>query len=80
MSKETEKFWTDLCKPLVGKIVHSVRYMTDAEMESMGWYSKPLVIVFTDGTYVYSSADDEGNDGGALFTNLKGVDVIPVIR
>jgi hypothetical protein len=80
MSKETEKIWTDKCKVLIGKTVKSVRYMTDEEMEKFGWYSKPLVIQFTDGTYLYSSADDEGNDGGALFTNLKGLDVIPVIR
>jgi hypothetical protein len=53
--------------------------MTEKEMEGLGWYSKALVIIFTDGTYLFPSADDEGNDAGALFTNIKGLETIPVI-
>jgi hypothetical protein len=53
--------------------------MTEKEMEGLGWYSKALVIIFTDGTYMFPSADEEGNDAGVLFTNIKELDIIPKI-
>ena len=31
----------------------------------MGWYKRPLIIFFTDGSYLMLQNDDEGNDGGA---------------
>jgi len=79
MSKETEKIWTKKCRVLIGKKIVNVRYLTKKEMEYLGWYSKSLVIFFDDGTYIYPSQDDEGNDGGSLFTNIKGLLTIPVI-
>jgi hypothetical protein len=45
--------------------------MTKAECKNMGWESRPLAIFFTDGSYVFPSMDDEGNDGGALFGTTK---------
>jgi len=35
--------------------------------EQMGWYSRPIVIHLDDGSMIFPSQDDEGNDGGALF-------------
>ncbi len=64
---------------LVGKTIQSVRYMTDAEMEDFMWYKKPVIITFTDGSYIIPQRDDEGNDGGALFTSDDNLDIIPVI-
>lgn len=52
---------------LVGKKIESVRYMTEQEREGMGWYKRPLVIRFTDGSFLLSQKDDEGNDGGAMY-------------
>lgn len=67
-----EKHWNDLAKKqLVGKTIASVRYMTQKEADNMGWDSRPLAIFFTDGSYVFPSMDDEGNDGGALFGTTK---------
>jgi hypothetical protein len=75
------KQWHDAStKFLVGKTIKFVRYMTEEEADDMGWHSKPLVIFFTDGSHLFSSADDEGNDGGALFTSDEDLPCIPVMR
>lgn len=72
--------WTrEINKFLKGKTIKNVRYLNDKEMEGMMWYNRPVVIFFTDGSYIIPSADDEGNDGGALFTSDEGnLSVIPV--
>ena len=46
------------------------------------WDKRPLVIRFTDGTYIIPMRDDEGNDGGSLYYGDKenGDDVIPTIQ
>ncbi len=64
---------------LVGKKIKQVRYLTDKEVESLGWYSSALVIFFEDGSHFFPSKDDEGNDAGALFTSDKKMPTIPVI-
>jgi hypothetical protein len=64
---------------LVGKTIKSVRYMTDAEMEDFMWYKKPVIIDFTDGSYMIPQSDDEGNNGGSLYTSDAELGVIPTI-
>jgi len=64
---------------LVGKTIESVRYMNNTEMEDFMWNKKPVIIKFTDGSYIIPQRDDEGNDGGALFTSDDDLDIIPVI-
>ena len=79
----TDAYWAkEASKALKGKKVESVRYMTKAEAKAMGWYSRPVVIQFTDGTLIFPSQDDEGNDGGAMFgQDPKGKDLtMPVLR
>ena len=68
-------------KLLVGKTITHVRYLKDEEMEGMAWYSRPVVIIFNDGSMLIPQSDDEGNDGGAmLFQDKDGNhDTIPVI-
>jgi hypothetical protein len=62
------KRWEDYGKKhLLNKTIKMVRYMSDEEQEAMGWYHKPLVIQLDDGTLLIPSADDEGNEAGALF-------------
>jgi hypothetical protein len=41
--------------------------MTKQEAKAMYWESRPLAIFFTDGSLIFPSMDDEGNDGGTLF-------------
>lgn len=64
-------------KLLVGRRIKSVRYMTKDEAGELYWSKRPLVITFDNGSYMFASADDEGNNGGALFLNQS--DVIPTI-
>ena len=54
-------------KHLLGRKIVKIRYLSKKECELMGWFSRPIVIHFDDGSLVYPSQDDEGNDGGVLF-------------
>jgi len=63
-----EERWTKYgVDRLVGKRVVAVRYMDKEECEHMGWESRPIAIFFNDGSFIFPSRDDEGNDAGALF-------------
>jgi hypothetical protein len=74
-----DEFWNKRAQVLVGKTIKEVRYMTDEEAEEAMWYSKPLVIFFTDGTYIFPQKDDEGNDGGAIYGSHNEL-IFPVTR
>lgn len=77
---KTEQRWIKAAGGLLrGKTVDHVRYMSEAERDQLGWSRRAIVIVFQDGSYVFPSRDDEGNDAGALFTGNEAVPVIPVI-
>ena len=77
---DTRKIWTERCKKhLVCKKIVQVRYLNKKEMDDLGWEQTPLVIFLNDGSYMFPSRDDEGNDGGSLFTSFKDLSVIPVI-
>ena len=79
-SKETEDRWTKAASDqLKGRKIVRVRYMTAAEADELGWRCRPLVLHLDDGNLIFSSEDDEGNDGGALFTNNDKTPVLPVI-
>jgi len=79
-NKALVKKWNTKCNlALVGKTVQVVRYLTDQEQKQLGWDNKSLVIIFNGGICVFASSDDEGNSAGALFTNIKGLETIPVI-
>ena len=76
-----DAIWTELCADkLLGRTVKAVRYMTDDEAEANGWYQKPLIIIFDDESFIVPMQDDEGNDGGSLFTGWPDLPTIPVIR
>jgi hypothetical protein len=65
---------------LVGRTIKAVRYLHPEEVENLGWYSRSVVFELDNGTLVWPSADDEGNDAGALFTTDERADTLPVIR
>lgn len=71
--------WNERAQSLVGKKIVEARYMTPEEVEAQGWSQAVIVLIFDDGTYVYPSMDDEGNNGGALFGSSGEYD-FPVIR
>lgn len=77
---ETEKRWTKIAADLlVGRRIVLVRYMKEQEAQDMGWGGRPIVLVLDDGNLIYPSMDDEGNDGGALFTNDEKQPVLPTL-
>lgn len=83
MEKEKilKQFTDEASKLLLGKKIVKVRYLKDEEMEMLGWYNRSIVLQLEDGTFVFPSADDEGNNAGALFFSTKENPngVIPVI-
>jgi hypothetical protein len=64
---------------LIGRKIVAVRYMGDDEAKEFGWYQRPVVIQLDDGNLIYPSADDEGNNGGALFTSNEADPVLPTL-
>ena len=80
MSKDYAKEWTDKAAALlVGRTITEVRYLTDAERKGLGWHGRPIAIRLDDGTWLWPSSDDEGNNAGALFTTDTTLMTIPVI-
>ena len=79
--KDYEMHWVkEAEEQLLGRKIVRVRYMTAEEAQDMDWYSRPVVFELDDGNLIYPSADDEGNNGGALFTNNQANPVLPVLR
>lgn len=52
---------------VVNRQIVAVRPMTKAEREAEGWCRPATVLVLDNGTILYPSRDDEGNDAGVLF-------------
>jgi len=81
MSKDntTDRWEKKISSELVGKTIAEVRYLTKYEVEEMMWDKVPLAITFTDGSWIFPMADDEGNDGGSFATSIEGLETIPVM-
>lgn len=77
---DIEKRWTtEARRQLLGRRIVQVRYMTEAEAGDLDWGSRPVVIQLDDGALIWAAADDEGNDGGAIFTTNEIQPVLPVL-
>ena len=76
------KYWQDLVnKHLVGKYITKVEWLNPKDsMKLLGWDCQPCEIHLNDGTVITPSADDEGNNAGALFTNIRELPCCPVFR
>jgi hypothetical protein len=71
----------EVSKRLVGKIITKVKWLdADNTYKLFGWTHQPCEIHLNDGTILTPSADDEGNGAGAIFTNIKDLQVLPVFR
>ena len=64
---------------LEGKTIVKVAYFSKDEVKDMMWHKRPITLHLDDGGILIPSMDDEGNDGGAIITNYKNLDTIPVI-
>jgi hypothetical protein len=56
----------EVFKELIGKKIVEVRHMSREEADTWGWYYRPVIISFEDGTTLVPTRDDEQNDGGAM--------------
>jgi len=76
-----DKYEEQLNKRLAGRTIKKVKWLSaEDSKEFFGWDYQPLEIYLDDGTILTPSADDEGNNAGAIFTNIKGFETIPVER
>jgi|TARA_R100000152_G_C6702589_1_gene131809 ethanolamine utilization protein EutQ (cupin superfamily) len=75
-------YWTKKVKEhLIGKKIIDIKWMSPkVAEEDFAWYSQPCEIYLEDGIILTPSRDDEGNDGGAILTNLVDLPTIPVFR
>lgn len=68
MGETTENHFTAVASEnFVGKKIKRVRYLTRKEAGRMGWHHRSIMLILEDGTMLFPSRDDEGNDAGALF-------------
>ena len=69
MSKQTVgEYWTKVAKKkFIGRKIIGVRYMTEKEADASGWDNSSVVLFLDDGSHLFPSMDDEGNNAGALF-------------
>lgn len=80
-TKDWNKHWDKVASDLLlGCKITEVRYFTEEEAEHMGWTNRPVALLLDSGIWVYPSCDDEGNEGGALFTTDGKEPVLPVLR
>tara|TARA_R110000737_G_scaffold345897_1_gene375016 strand:+ start:621 stop:857 length:237 start_codon:yes stop_codon:yes gene_type:complete len=76
----TKKLWEKgISRFLVGKTIKKIRYLTKKEADDCGFFKMPIVIIFTDESYMFPMSDDEGNDGGAIATSSEELPTIPVM-
>ena len=73
-----DSYWQDLAnKHLVGRTIVKTEWLKPTEAKRiMGWDQQPLELFLDNGTILTPSRDDEGNDAGALFTNIKNKEMI----
>ena len=78
--QKTRNLWTRRVeKALLGKKITKIEYLSNEEAERYDWYKVPIAIQLDNKYWLVPMADDEGNDGGAISTNIKDLPVIPVI-
>ena len=66
-------YWQDLVdKHLVGRTIVKAEWLKPSEAKRLlGWDCQPIELFLDNGTILTPSMDDEGNNAGALFTNIK---------
>jgi len=65
---------------LVGKTIQSLGYLDEDEKNNLLWDKSAIVLELNDGTLLFPSMDDEGNEAGAMFIQTeKELERIPVI-
>ena len=81
MSKlnQSNKFMVkDLTQMLKGRKVEEIRWFSNKECLDAGWNHRPVEIILEGGISFVPMADDEGNNGGAISTNIRNFETIYV--
>lgn len=79
-TQDYQKIWSkNATKAMKNLVVKQVRRMSQKELDDYGWRRSAPVIEFTNGLKIIASMDDEGNDAGALMSNLRDLPVLPII-
>jgi hypothetical protein len=77
-----DKKWLEKVESaLIGRKIIKVKYLNaKTSMDVFGWNYQPFEIYLDNGVILTPSADDEGNNAGAIFTNVEEIGVIGVER
>ncbi len=82
---ELREVWANNVAPhLVGRKIIGVEWQSDKEKEAFGFYNSAVKILVENGKdgdpiVLTAMRDDEGNDAGAIATNIVGIQTLPVI-
>ena len=75
-----QEYWTEkINKELLGRKITKIEYLTQKELDDNMWDKSPIAIELDNRIWLVQMADDEGNDGGSISTNIKNLSVIPTI-
>ena len=77
--REVTDEWEARLQSLVGRRIKSVSYMSDSEIQAIGWNKSPIVIELEDGVLLFPSRDDEGNGAGSLFVDAGKTAGLPSV-
>ena len=71
-----------LNKHMVGQKITDVRWLTKGETDDIAdyWYNQPIQITLENGVTLVPMSDDEGNEAGAMATNIPKMETIWVER
>ena len=78
---ENNKWEKLVSKYLVGRQIVKVKWLSAKETEEIhGWDQQPCEIYLDNGTILTPRSDDEGNESGAIGTNINELPIIPTFR
>ena len=78
---ENNKWEKLVNKYLVGRQIVKVKWLSAKETEEIyGWDQQPCEIYLDNGTILTPRSDDEGNESGAIGTNINELPIIPTFR
>ena len=78
----SKKHIDTLNKHMVGQKITDVRWLTKEQTEDVAehWYNQPIQITLENGVKLIPMSDDEGNEAGAISTNIPKMETIWVER
>ena len=75
----SKDWWSEkIAKHLVGRRIVKIDYMDKEETREFGWFHSAINIHLDNGFILSPMQDDEANGAGAMCTNIKGLQPIPV--